>query len=336
MMQCAIYSLNLSRSVQQTRSLAFKMRCLHTAQHRHGAVSMDSIKELRKRTGAPIGAVKKALEQQNGDMDAAIDHLRKIGASLAAKKAHREASEGLIGIAILPDRSRASIVEVNSETDFVARTPQFTQLVKTFTESALQEKCVTGKTALISLDTEELLQRGENKEALLSAVSSLGENIVLKRANLMYVDSSSGALFGYTHGSTGRESGRIGALVAVKGGALDDAGPRLAMHIAAGAPSYVSIDSIPAKDLERERLILLQAAHAEQETGRRPKPAEVLEKIANGRLKKWYSSSVLEEQEMLVEDPSHSGKPRSVREYLRGEASNAEIIDMCRMVIGEK
>ncbi|CDF35718.1 Translation elongation factor EF-Ts, mitochondrial [Chondrus crispus] len=297
---------------------------------------MHAIKELRKRTGAPIGAVKKALDEEKGDMEAAIVYLRKIGASIAAKKAHRDASEGLIGIAISPDKSRASIIEVNSETDFVARTPQFVQLVNRLTESALNKGRVADCNTMISLDTQQLLEQDENKEMVLGAVSSLGENIVLKRANVMTLDSASGALFGYTHGSAGIGSGRIGALVALKGGTLNEAGPRMAMHIAAAAPSYISIGSIPPQDLERERSILLEAALAEQKAGDKPKPPAILERMAHGRLRKWYASSVLEEQEMLVDNPSYSGEPRAVKEFLKKETADSEIVAMCRMVVGEK
>lgn len=297
---------------------------------------MESIKQLRKRTGAPIGAVKKALQEQSGDLEAAIDHLRRLGASMAAKKAHREASEGLIGIGISPDKTQACIVEVSSETDFVARTPQFGQLVRAISESALTEVSSAKTGALITLDPEELLSLGDNKALLLNAVSSLGENIVVKRAAHLCVDTGDGSIFGYTHGSVGAGNGRIGVLVALKGAELGEVGHRLAMHIAAAAPSYIKTNSVQGEDLERERLVLMEAAQTDQKPGGKPKPPAVLQKIVGGRLKKWYSAVVLEEQEMLVETPSYSGKPRSVKEHLRSESKVSDILQMCRLAVGEK
>lgn len=332
----ATLASSIWRSVSHVSSSAHALRHLRTTPRQLNRVSMESIKELRKRTGAPIGAVKKALEEQSGDVEAAIDHLRKLGASLAAKKAHREASEGLISIAISPDKSRATIIEVNSETDFVARTPQFGELVRAISESTLQEEITGHSNPLTPLNTEEVLSLNDNKSMLLNAVSALGENIVLKRASHMCIDQGSGSIFEYTHGAIGMGNGRIGALVALKGCELDDAGQRLAMHIAAAAPRYVNIDSIPTEDLGRERSILTEAAQAEQKSGGKPKPPAVLQKIAEGRLKKWYSTVVLEEQEMLVETPSFSEKPRSVKEHLRRESGASDIISICRMVVGDK
>lgn len=334
-------SATLTCSIRQ-RSMAFvrpsasALRLVHSSPKRPNSVSMDSIKQLRKRTGAPIGAVKKALQEQSGDLEAAIDHLRKLGASMAAKKAHREASEGLVGIGISPDKTRACIIEVNSETDFVARTPQFGQLVRAISESALTNANSAKTGALTTLDTEELLSLSDNKALLLNAVSSLGENIVVKRASHMCIDKGEGSIFGYTHGSFGVGNGRIGALVALKGSVLNEAGQRLAMHIAAAAPSYIEIGSIPTEDLERERSILMEAAQAEQKPGGKPKPPAVLQKITDGRLKKWYSAVVLEEQEMLVETPSYSGKPRSVKEHLRSESNGSDVLQMCRLAVGER
>lgn len=296
---------------------------------------MESIKELRKRTGAPIAAVKEALEEQNGNIEAAIDHLRKLGANIAAKKAHRDASEGLVGIAIAPDRSRATIIEVNSETDFVARTPQFGELVSAISETSLQDAMDSSIDTVRALSTDEVLNLSDNKSKLLDAISSLGENIVLKRATQMSIDSDSGSIFGYTHGSVSVGNGRIGALVALKGNDLSEVGQRLAMHVAAAAPNYITIESIPEKDLKREHSILMEAAQAENPGGK-PKSQTLLQKIADGRLKKWYSAVVLEEQEMLVETPSFTDKPRSVKEHLRQESGAENIVGMCRMVVGDR
>lgn len=297
---------------------------------------MESIKELRRRTGAPIGAVKKALEEQQGDMDGAIEHLRKLGASIAAKKANREASEGLIGIAISEDKSKATIAELNSETDFVARTEQFGDLLRIISSSALDMNFSKDVDTVLSIDPEELLGVDENKQNILNAVSALGENIVLKRSACIQVKTSPGAIYGYVHGAVGARNGKIGVLVALSGENTKELGPRLAMHVAAAAPTYTTIEDVPVQVLEKEREILLQAAIAEQKPGAKEKPVSVLEKIAEGRLKKWYSTSVLSEQEMLVEPDSYTGKPRTVAAHIKAEAEGVSVVDVCRFAVGEK
>lgn len=311
-------------------------RFLHSTTPRHGNVPLQSIKELRQRTGAPIGAVKKALEEQSGDLEAAVDHLRKLGASMAAKKAHREASEGLVGICISDDRKSASIVELNSETDFVARTPQFGQLLEAISRSALSHTSDCAAGLGVAICPKHLLDTDDNQGLLLNAISSLGENIVLKRAYGMHIADNDGAIFGYIHGSVGAGNGRIGTLLALEGKNISEVGPRLAMHIAAASPSYTSLDSVPAEDVEREREILVEAAKAEQKPGAKEKPLAVLKKIVDGRLDKWYSATVLSEQEMLIESSSYSGKPRTVSRYLAAESKGAKVLDLCRFAVGEK
>jgi len=309
---------------------------LHSASSIKMKASMDSIKELRKRTGAPIGAVKNALEEQSGDIEAAIDHLRKLGATMAAKKAHREASEGLVGIVISDDSSKAVILELNSETDFVARTPQFGSVVQSLTNSLICAPSASNDSLLKELDVEDVLNVDGNRSVLSGAVSSLGENIVLKRVSSMRVQRGQGSIFGYVHGSLGDGSGRIGVLVALEGTDVNEVGRRIAMHIAAASPGYVSSDAIPAKDIEKERSILMEAARTEQKPGSKPKPQAVLERMADGRMKKWMSSVVLEEQEMLVEGSSYAGKPRSVKASLASENEKAKVLGFARFEVGEK
>lgn len=299
-------------------------------------VSVDAIRELRRRTGAPIGAVKKALVQQEGDLESAIDFLRKLGASMVAKKAHREASEGLIGIAISGDRTSAAVVELNCETDFVARTPQFQHVVNAIAESALTRNAGSSSCEVTYLDPDTLLSVDENKDAICAAVSSLGENIVLKQGMRISLEKGKGSVFGYTHGAVGNGNGRIGVLVAVDGSGLEAVGPRLAMHIAAASPRYISIGSIPPEESARERSVLLDTLQSESKLSGKPKPVAILEKIVEGRLKKWYSSVVLDEQEMLVEAPFFSGKPRTVQQYIASEAGGGKVLSMARLSIGGK
>lgn len=318
-------------------SVSAQLRSFRSTTPRYLYVSVESIKELRRRTGAPINAVKRALEEQSGNLEDAIDHLRKLGASMAAKKAHREAFEGLIGIAISTDNTKASIVELNSETDFVARTPQFSELLRSISTSALASTDFRDGNSLAKINPDRLLDVDDNKSRLLNAVSSLGENIVLKRASCMQIQDGPGVIFGYVHNAVSDNNGRIGALVALRGEDFEnEIGLRLAMHVAAAAPSYIAVESIPREDVAREREILIQAARAEQKPEKGERPAAVLEKIAEGRLKKWFSSSVLYEQEMLVESNSYGANPRTVAEYLAEEAKNAEVMDICRFAVGEK
>ncbi|CAN8067177.1 unnamed protein product [Agarophyton chilense] len=294
---------------------------------------MAAIKELRSRTGAPITAVKKALEEQGGDVEASIEHLRKLGANLIAKKAHREALEGLVSIAISPDKRKASIVELNTETDFVARTPQFGELVRSVADSALLVDS-DQTSSVVSVDPRTLLQ-GKNQELLSQAVSSLGENIVLKRAALFQVSDQSGALYGYVHRAVGESGGKIGVLVALKGFDVEDIGRRLAMHIAAAAPSYSSTESVPQSHIEKEKSILREATK-EMQRGGTPKSPEIIDRIVNGKIKKWFTDVVLHEQEMLVEEGSYQGKPRSVEAAVRAASRNAEILGFLRFSVGEK
>lgn len=306
-------------------------RAFRSTALRPQAVSLDSIKRLRSRTGAPINAVKQALEAQSGDIEAAFDHLRKMGASMVAKKAHREASQGLISVSVAPDRKSAALVELNSETDFVARTPQFAQLINSLVSSALQYER-QDSSGLFALQTDRLLAINDLSDQLSDAVSSLGENIVLKRASLLQVDPTS-SIFGYVHGKVSDNNGTIGVLAALDGDDVEELGPRIAMHIAAAVPSYLSVASVPEAHLEKERQLLMEAAKSQSAS--KPKPEKVLNMIAEGKLRKWYSEVVLEEQEMLVET-SHQGKPRSVSKAIKADAPGAEILQFARFAVGEK
>lgn len=301
-------------------------------------MSIDAIRELRQRTGAPIAAVKSALEEESGDIGAAIDHLRKLGASLAAKKSSREAADGLVGIALSQDGLEAAIVELSSETDFVARTPQFGELLRSLTQSALLGAKQTAlEKGTESISVPELLAVGDNAAGIQGAVASLGENIQLRRAAFMRLPKGLGGVFGYVHGSTGESTGRIGVLVALEGTvAVQSAGKRAAMHIAAAFPEFLSKRSIPANVVEKEREILLEAARADQKPGSKPRPDDILRRIADGRMEKWYSQVSLEDQEMLVEVNGFSGKPRPVVDSLRDECADAKLIAFCRFAIGGK
>lgn len=308
-------------------------RLLQTLPKADQKVSMSAIKELRKRTGAPIAHVKRALQAEGGDIEAAIDYLRKMGATMAAKKAHREASQGLISLCISADKKMAAIVELNSETDFVARTPQFGQLARSFAQSAIA-RGISERGHIQPLDPPDLMECDGNKDLLSHAVSSLGENILLRRASVVQAGPG-GSIFGYAHGGFEGSSGRIGVLVALSDSVQENLGTRVAMHVAAAAPLYTSVASIPEREAEEERLLLMEAAKSEHRPGSKLKPSHILDRIVDGRLKKWIAQVVLEKQEMLVEHPSFEEKPRSVSSALKCESADAKILHFTRFAVGD-
>ena len=299
-------------------------RLFHASRVLRQSVPLAAIKQLRSQTGAPINAVKRALEEHDGDIDAAIDHLRKMGATLLAKKAHRDTTQGLISVHVSPAGDRAAMVELNSETDFVARTSQFAHLISSITQAAFHEH-IPEETPLSVIDPQQLLRNDELAEKLSSTATALGENIVLKRASVLQADR----IFGYVHGRVAENAGSIGVLAALSGSNVADIGPRIAMHIAAAAPAYGRVADIPEADVEKERTLLMDAARQQGD-----KPEHVLRKMTEGRLKKWYKDVVLEEQEMLAEG-SYDGKPRSVAQALKSETGDAEITHFVRFMVGE-
>lgn len=302
------------------------------------AVSVDSIRQLRQRTGAPIAAVKSALLAEQGDEEAAFDHLRKLGANLAAKRADREASEGLIAIQFSEDRTLASIVELNSETDFVARTERFSDLITSISKSALNHSAAYSKgnnnSIVIDLDTDELVAADHNVEKISDAVAALGENIRLRRVSLMKAPDN-GGVFGYVHGGISAGAGRIGVLVALEGESdgLQAAATRAAMHVAAASPMYLNRTAVPADVVAKEEAILLEAARADVKPGAKPKPNDILMRIVQGRMRKWYQQVVCEEQEMMVECADYSGSPRTVIESLRQDCPTAKLAAFTRFAI---
>lgn len=311
--------------------------------HVRTKVSMSSIKALREQTGAPIKAVKEALEANEGDSEQAIDYLRKLGTALAAKRAHRQADDGLVAVVVSADRRTGGIVELSSETDFVARTPQFASVAQALARSALhigQELASDSdkreKGISQTLSNEDVLTLDSGEERVTDAATALGEKIVLRRAASVTIPSAvEGHIYGYVHRVVTKECGKIGVLVAVTGNVnANDVGTRLAMHVAAAAPKYISMSSVPEEDVEKERSILLEAARTESATSGKPKPENVLHNITTGRLRKWYADVVLEEQEMLVEENNFDGKPRPVQKAISAVAPASKIVDFIRFEVG--
>ncbi len=241
------------------------------------------VKELRERSGAGMLDCKKALDANNGDVEAAIDWLRTKGLASAAKKSGRIAAEGLVGVA--SSGKEAAVVEVNSETDFVARNDQFQALVEQTAQKALESNG----------DTDAL--KTQQQDAITNAIATIGENMNLRRAVKLSV--SDGVVATYVHTAVKPGLGKIGVLVALEStgdkAALEALGKQIAMHVAAAKPEALNRESVDASKLERERSVLIEQAVASG------KPQEVAEKMVEGRIRKFYEEVVLLEQLFVID-----------------------------------
>ena len=252
-------------------------------------ITASSVKELREKTGAGMMDAKKALVENDGDMDAAVDWLRTKGLAKAAKKSGRTAAEGLVAIAI--DGTQGAVVELNSETDFVARNEEFQSFVK-----AVAEKAQGAENA------EELGGRDFDggktvAESLTDLIAKIGENMTLRRAQSINV--SKGAVVGYVHGALGDNIGKIGVLIALESDASEDAlqavGKQIAMHVAAANPQFLDQNSVDPEVAEREKSVLIEQAKAEG------KPQEIAEKMVQGRMQKFFKEICLTEQIFVID-----------------------------------
>jgi elongation factor Ts len=250
------------------------------------------VKELREKTGAGMMDCKKALTETNGDIEAGVDWLRKKGLSQAAKKAGRVAAEGLIGVAA--SGPKGAMVEVNAETDFVARNDSFQAVVRDAASAALEqggdvEKIKTAKAGGATI-----------ADKLTNLVATIGENMGLRRGVALQVKT--GVVASYVHSAVAPGLGKIGVLVAIEStgdaGKLQALGKQIAMHVAAANPQSLSITEVDPAALKRERDILTEQAMA---SGR---PANVIEKMVEGRLRKYYEETVLLEQLYVVDGES--------------------------------
>ena len=248
-------------------------------------ITANMIKELRERTSAGMTDCKNALTESNGDMEAAADWLRKKGIVKAAKKADRVAASGLVATA--QSGGTAIVVEVNAETDFVAKNDKFLNLVSQATEAALAHNGDFDKVADVI------------KDELTNTIATVGENMNLRRIATVTGD----AVFTYVHNAIAPKMGQIGVIVAFNGDAdkLADIGPKVAMHIAASKPDFLSVADVDPAAVEREKKIFIESGATNG------KPAEVAEKMVNGRVQKYYGESVLEEQPFVM-DPSKTVK----------------------------
>jgi len=257
-------------------------------------ISASMVKDLRERTGAGMMDCKKALNESGGDLDAAVDWLRKKGLAAAAKKAGRVAAEGLVAVAT--EGTKGAAIELNAETDFVARNETFQGLVETLAGLVLVEgddvEALKGKPYP---GTERTVA-----EELTHQVATIGENMNLRRAAVLEVGS--GVVASYVHNVVRPGLGRIGVLVALESqadaGKLADLGRSIAMHVAAASPRFLDRGAVDTSDLERERAILTEQA---RDSG---KPENIIEKMVEGRMRKFYEEVCLLEQTYVMDNES--------------------------------
>ncbi|QGY79725.1 translation elongation factor Ts [Sphingorhabdus lacus] len=300
------------------------------------AITAAAVKELRELSGAGMMDAKKALEETGGNMEAAVDLLRAKGLATAAKKSSRTAAEGLVGVAV--EGTKGTAVEVNSQTDFVAKNEQFQDFVTTVTGVAL---------GLGANDPEAVLAapygNGETvQEKLTNNIATIGENQVIRRVKSLSV--SNGRVVSYVHNAAAPGMGGIGVLVALESeadaSALDALGRQLAMHIAAAFPLALDESGLDVDTLERERGIAREKA---SESG---KPADIVEKMVEGAVKKFAKENALLSQLFVIDGKTaiaevvaaagkEAGKPIVLKDYVRfqlGEGIEKEVSDFAAEV----
>jgi elongation factor Ts len=283
-------------------------------------VTAALVKELREKSGVGMMDCKKALVENNGDIDASIDWLREKGLSKAAKKADRVAAEGLVGIAVRNDGAgmTAAAVEVNAETDFLGRNELFQNAVRKIAAVGLDNDGVEAINAAKTADGDVV------SDTLTNLIATIGENMVLRRAAKFAV--AQGAVSSYIHNATAPDLGRIGVLVAIEGAGdqakILELGRKIAMHVAATAPLSLSPDDLDQAAIEKERQIFTAQA---LESG---KPPAVVEKMVEGRIRKFLEEVVLLKQafvmnpdqtveQLVAEAGKELGSPLTVKGFVR-------------------
>jgi elongation factor Ts len=280
------------------------------------------VKELREVSGAGMMDCKKALAENGGNLEQAVDWLRKKGLAAAAKKAGRVAADGLVGV--VAEGNQGALVEINCETDFVARNEQFQGFVAAVAKLALKAADVEALKAM-QLPGESLTVA----EKLTQLVATIGENMQLRRIAKLSV--SNGAIAAYMHNAVVPGLGKIGVLVGLEStgdkAALAALGKQVAMHVAATNPQALTIDAVDPAALERERAVLAEQAKASG------KPAEIIGKMVEGRLRKYYEDVVLLEQVYVIDGESR------VKQVIEKAAKDAgapvKIAGYARMALGE-
>ena len=286
-------------------------------------ITAAMVKELREKSGAGMMDCKTALNENDGDLDAAIDWLRTKGLATAAKKAGRIASEGLVGVSV--DGPNGAVVEVNSETDFVARNVEFQGMVTTI--SGLGLEAGGDKNALSALTYPGSEKNVE--DYVTEMVATIGENMSLRRTDSISVDE--GVVSFYIHNQIASGLGKIGVLVGLKSSGdtdkLDALGKQVAMHIAATNPLSLSLDELSADVIEREKAVLIEQA---RDSG---KPDNIIEKMIEGRMRKYYQEVVLLSQTFVIDGENTVEKALKLAEADVG--APIEIVKFVRFELGE-
>ena len=286
-------------------------------------ISAGLVKELRDKTGAGMMDCKTALKETAGDVEAAVDWLRKKGLAAAAKKSGRVAAEGLIGVHV--DGPVGAVVEVNAETDFVARNDSFQGFVRTVARLALDADGDLERLAALPYPGSE---RNVGDE-LTHMIATIGENMSLRRAAVVRVES--GLVAPYVHAQQAPGLGKIGVLVAVEstvnGAALETLGKQLAMHVAAASPLAVTRDQVDPSAVDRERAVLADQARASG------KPEEIIAKMVEGRLRKFYEEVCLVDQTFVIDNESKVGA--AVDAVAKEAGSPIKVASFVRYALGE-
>jgi len=284
------------------------------------------VKDLREKTGVGMMDCKKALEETKGDLEAAVDWLRAKGLSKAAKKADRAAAEGIVAIAFGVDHG--AVIELNSETDFVARNADFQKAASDFAQIALG---VHGHDALLSATHE-----GANvTDAVTQLIATIGENITLRRSAKLAVET--GVVAAYVHSKVDGADhlGRIAVLVALEStgekAALESFGKKVAMHIASAAPLALTEADVPADRVEREKTVLLE--QLKEDPKAQGKPQQVLDKMLEGRMRKFFEESVLTKQAFIL-NPDQTVEA-AVADAAKAAGAPVKITGFVRFAVGE-
>ena len=285
-------------------------------------ITAAAVKDLRERSGAGMMDCKKALSENGGDMEAAIDWLRTKGLATAAKKSGRTAAEGLVGVAV--EGKKGAAVEVNSETDFVAKNEQFQDFVRTVSKLALTTGDSIEALASASYPGADTVQ-----DKLTANIATIGENQQLRRAKVVSVNE--GAVISYVHNAAGTGIGKIGVLVALEGSApldkIEALGKSLAMHIAAASPLALHEEGLDEALVERERAIAMEKA---AESG---KPQNIIEKMVEGAIAKFRKENALSSQVFVMDNKT------PIKDVIAAAAKDAggsiALTDYVRFQLGE-
>lgn len=286
-------------------------------------ITASLVKELREKSGAGMMDCKKALAETNGDLEGAVDWLRKKGLAAAAKKAGRVAAEGLVGVKA--EGTKGAVVEVNSETDFVARNETFQGFVEGVADVAFE-----AGGDLEALKAAQYPGAGKTvADQLTDMIGTIGENMQLRRSAGLSVND--GVVAAYIHNAIKPGLGKIGVLVALEStgdkAKLEDLGKQLAMHVAAASPQFLTVDTVDTAALDREREVLADQARASG------KPEDIIAKMVEGRLRKYYEEVVVLEQAFVM-DPDRKVK-KVVEDAAKDVGAPVTLAGFVRFALGE-